>query len=52
MQPSMALKFDGSSITIIGTKAVTGLTEIGNTISPSEWVPTMTLPRLHRLSGL
>ena len=57
MRPKMALNDDGSSITVSGTKAVTGLVEIGNTIFPSECVcvllnPTRTLPGLRRLSGL
>ena len=57
MRPSMVLKFNGSSITVCGTKVVIGLVEIGNTISPSEWVSvllylTRTLLELHRLSGL
>ena len=57
MLPSIALKFDGSSITVSGTKAVIEPLKIGNTISPSDWVnvplnPTRTLPGLHRLSSL
>ena len=57
MRPKMALNDDSLSITVSGTKAVTGLVEIGNTIFPSECVcvllnPTRTLPGLRRLSGL
>ena len=53
----MALKFDDSSITVSGTKVITGPSEISNTISLSEWVNmllnrTKTLPRLCRLPGL
>ena len=53
----MALKDEGSSITVSGTKAVTGPAKTNNTISPSELVcdplkPYNTLPRLRRLSGL
>ena len=57
VQPNMALKFDGSSITISGTRAVTGPVEIGGIISLSDWVYvplnlTKILPRLRRMSGL
>ena len=34
MRPGMALKFDGSLITVNGTGAVTESTKIGSTISP------------------
>ena len=57
MHPKMVLKDEGSSITLSGTKAVIGPTEIDNTISPNELVcdplkPTNTLLGLRRLSGL
>ena len=57
MLPKIALKDEGSSITVSGTRAVTGLVETGSTISPNELVcdplkPANTLPRLRRLSGL
>ena len=53
----MALRDEDSSITVSGTKAVTGPTKIGKTISPNELVcdllkPTNTLPGLQRLSSL
>ena len=53
----MALKDDCSSITVSGTKTVTGAAETGMTIPPSELVydplkPTSTLLGFRRLSGL
>ena len=53
----MALKFDGWSITVSGTREVTWPAEIGSMISPSEWVSvplnmTKNLHGLHKLSGL
>ena len=38
MHPKMALKDDGSSITVRNTKVVTGLIETDMTISPIELV--------------
>ena len=51
MCPKMALKDEGSSITVSGTRAVTGPAEIGKTISLNELVcdplkQTNTLPGL------
>ena len=37
MRPKMALKDEDLSITVSGTRVVTGLTEIDRTISPNEW---------------
>ena len=56
VQPRMALKDEGSSITIKGTRAVTGPTITSNTTSPSKVVcvslkPTKVLLKLRRLSG-
>ena len=57
MRPKVLLKDDGSSITMNGTKVVTRPTEIGNTISHSEFIydllkPINTLPGSCKLSGL
>ena len=53
----MALNDEGSSITMSGTKAITGLVKTGSSISINELVydplkPTNTFPRLFRLPGL
>ena len=57
MRPKMALKVEGSSIIVSGTRAVIGLAETDNTISPKELVydplnPTNTLSGLRRLLSL
>ena len=57
MCPKMALKDEGSSITMSRTRAMTGPTETGNTVSTSELVcdplkPTNTLSGLRRIPGL
>ena len=53
----MALKDEGSPITVSGIRAVNGPVVTSNTTSPNELVnvplkPTRTLLRLRRLSGL